>query len=101
MGICNGRVVIVTGAARGLGRAHALAFAAEGARVVVNDLGVALDGTEPRSDAAEEVVAEIRAAGGEAVANADDIADFDGAGHLVRTALGEFGALDVVVNNAG
>ncbi len=101
MGICDGRVVIVTGAARGLGRAHALAFAAEGARVVVNDLGVALDGTEPRSDAAEEVVAEIRAAGGEAVANADDIADFDGAGHLVRTALGEFGALDVVVNNAG
>ena len=101
MGICDGRVVIVTGAARGLGRAHALAFAAEGARVVVNDLGVALDGTEPRSDAAEEVVTEIRAAGGEAVANADDIADFDGAGRLVRTALDEFGALHVVVNNAG
>jgi len=101
MGICDGRVVIVTGAARGLGRAHALGFAAEGARVVVNDLGVALDGTEPRSDAAEEVVAEIRAAGGEAVANADDIADFDGAGRLVRTALDGFGGLDVVVNNAG
>lgn len=101
MGICDGRVVIVTGAARGLGRAHALAFAAEGARVVVNDLGVALDGTEPRSDAAEEVVAEIRASGGEAVANADDIADFAGAGRLVQTALEAFGALDVVVNNAG
>lgn len=101
MGICDGRVVIVTGAARGLGRAHALAFAAEGARVVVNDLGVALDGTEPRSDAAEEVVAEIRAAGGEAVANADDIADFAGAGRLVGAALDSFGALDVVVNNAG
>ncbi|HEU5301081.1 MAG TPA: SDR family oxidoreductase [Acidimicrobiia bacterium] len=101
MGICDGRAVIVTGAARGLGRAHALAFAAEGARVVVNDLGVALDGTEPRSDAAEEVVAEIRAAGGEAVANADDIADFSGAGRLVGTALEAFGALDVVVNNAG
>ncbi|MFO7591452.1 MAG: SDR family oxidoreductase [Acidimicrobiia bacterium] len=101
MGICDGRVVIVTGAARGLGRAHALAFAAEGARVVVNDLGVALDGTEPWSDAAEEVVVEIRASGGEAVANADDIADFAGAGRLVQTALDEFGALDVVVNNAG
>ena len=101
MGICDGRVVIVTGAARGLGRAHALAFAAEGAKVVVNDLGVALDGTEPRSDAAEEVVTEIRAAGGEAVANADDIADFDGAGRLVRTALDDLGGLDVVVNNAG
>ncbi len=101
MGICDERVVIVTGAARGLGRAHALAFAAEGAKVVVNDLGVALDGTEPRSHAAEEVVGEICAAGGEAVANADDIADFDGAGRLVQTALDAFGALHVVVNNAG
>ena len=101
MGICDGRVVIVTGAARGLGRAHALAFAAEGAKVVVNDLGVALDGTEPRSDAAEAVVEEIRSSGGEAVANPDDIADFDGAARLVQTALDEFGALHVVVNNAG
>jgi NAD(P)-dependent dehydrogenase (short-subunit alcohol dehydrogenase family) len=101
MGICDERIVIVTGAARGLGRAHALSFAAAGAKVVVNDLGVALDGSDPRSDAAEEVVAEIQAAGGEAVANADDIADFDGAARLVQTALDAFGGLDVVVNNAG
>lgn len=101
MSICRDRIVIVTGAARGLGRAHALAFAAAGAKVVVNDLGVALDGSDPRSDAAEEVVAEIRAGGGEAVANADDIADFEGAGRLVATALDTFGGLDVVVNNAG
>jgi NAD(P)-dependent dehydrogenase (short-subunit alcohol dehydrogenase family) len=101
MGICDDRIVIITGAARGLGRAHALAFAAAGAKVVVNDLGVALDGSDPRSDAAEEVVQEIRAGGGEAVANADDIADFEGAGRLVQTAIGTFGGLDVVVNNAG
>jgi NAD(P)-dependent dehydrogenase (short-subunit alcohol dehydrogenase family) len=101
MGICDGRVVIVTGAARGLGRAHALAFAAEGAKVVVNDLGVELDGTSARSGPAEEVVAEIEAAGGEAVANGDDIADWDGAARLVRTALDAFGDLHVVVNNAG
>ncbi|MCJ7436684.1 MAG: SDR family oxidoreductase [Acidimicrobiia bacterium] len=101
MGLCDDRIVIITGAARGLGRAHALAFAAAGAKVVVNDLGVALDGSDPRSDAAEEVVEEIRAAGGEAVANADDIADFDGAARLVQTALDAFGGLDVVVNNAG
>ena len=101
MGLCDNRIVIVTGAARGLGRAHALAFAAAGAKVVVNDLGVALDGSDPRSDAAEEVVAEIRTGGGEAVANADDIADFGGAARLVGTALDAFGGLDVVVNNAG
>jgi len=101
MGICDERVVIVTGAARGLGRAHALAFAAEGARVVVNDLGVELDGTSARSGPAEQVVEEIRALGGEAVANGDDIADWDGAARLVQTALDTFGKLDVVVNNAG
>jgi len=101
MGICDDRVVIVTGAARGLGRAHALAFAAEGARVVVNDLGVELDGTSARSEPAEEVVDEIRAAGGEAIANGDDIADWDGAGRLVRSAIDTFGDLHVVVNNAG
>jgi NAD(P)-dependent dehydrogenase (short-subunit alcohol dehydrogenase family) len=101
MGICEGRVVIITGAARGLGRAHALAFAAEGAKVVVNDLGVELDGTSARSGPAEEVVDEIRAAGGEAVANGDDIADWDGAARLVRSAIETFGDLHVVVNNAG
>lgn len=101
MGICDGRVVIVTGAARGLGRAHALAFAAEGARVVVNDLGVELDGTSARSEPAEVVVDEIRAAGGEAIANGDDIADWNGAARLVRTATDTFGDLHVVVNNAG
>jgi len=100
-GICEGRVVIVTGAARGLGRAHALAFAAEGAKVVVNDLGVELDGSAPRSELAEQVADEIRAAGGEAVANGDDIADWDGAARLVQTAIDAFGDLHVVVNNAG
>jgi NAD(P)-dependent dehydrogenase (short-subunit alcohol dehydrogenase family) len=109
MGICDDRIVIVTGAGRGLGRAHALEFARQGAKVVVNDLGVALDGTDAesangttgRSAPAEEVVEEIRAAGGEAVANADDIADWHGGGRLVQTAIDTFGGLDVVVNNAG
>ena len=79
-GICEGRVVIVTGAGRGLGRAHALELARQGARVVVNDLGCELDGTGGGSGPAGEVVEEIRAGGGEAVANGDDVADFEGAG---------------------
>ncbi|MFZ9086780.1 MAG: SDR family oxidoreductase [Steroidobacteraceae bacterium] len=100
-GICNGRVVIVTGAGRGLGREYALAFAREGASVVVNDLGTSLggEGTDPAT--AQAVVDEIRAAGGQAVANGDDVADWEGAQRLVRTALDAFGRLDVVVNNAG
>src|SRR3954469_5896966 len=101
MGICDGRVVIVTGAGGGLGRAHALAFAAEGARVVVNDIGTSREG-EGRSEApAQQVVDEIAAAGGEAVANTDDITDWDGAANLVRTATEALGGLDVLVNNAG
>ena len=100
--ICKDRVVAVTGAGRGLGRAHALEFARQGARVVVNDLGVARDGTgEATSAPAEEVVAEIRALGGEAVASPHDIATEDGAAALVATALDTFGRLDVLVNNAG
>jgi NAD(P)-dependent dehydrogenase (short-subunit alcohol dehydrogenase family) len=99
--LCEGRVVIVTGAGRGIGRAHALEFARQGARVVVNDIGVALDGTGPSQSPVEEVVSEIVGGGGEAVANADDVADWEGAQRLVRAAVDTFGGLDVVVNNAG
>jgi NAD(P)-dependent dehydrogenase (short-subunit alcohol dehydrogenase family) len=101
MSLCDGRVVIVTGAGNGLGRSHALAFAAEGARVVVNDIGTSREGEGSSSGPAQQVVDEIRAAGGEAVANTDDVADWDGAGRLVRTAIDSFGRLDVLVNNAG
>ncbi|MEU5769409.1 SDR family oxidoreductase [Streptomyces asoensis] len=100
-GICHRRVVVVTGAGRGLGRAHALAFAAEGARVVVNDHGVGLDGTPGPDTPARQVVDEIRAAGGEAVAHHADIATSEGAASLVRTALDTYGRLDTLVNNAG
>ena len=100
-GLCAGRVVIVTGAGRGLGRTHALAFAREGARVVVNDLGVEADGHGGSSGPAQEVADEIRALGAEAVADGADVADWEQAGRLVQTALDAFGRLDVVVNNAG
>lgn len=100
-GICSGRVVIITGAGRGLGREYALAFAREGASVVVNDLGTSLGGEGRDPATAQAVVDEIRAAGGQAVANGDDVADWEGAQRLVRTALDAFGRLDVVVNNAG
>ncbi|WP_069763136.1 SDR family oxidoreductase [Streptomyces sp. LUP47B] len=100
-GICDRRVVVVTGAGRGLGRAHALAFAAEGARLVVNDLGVGLDGTPGPDSPASLVADEIRAAGGEAVAHGGDIATSDGAASLVRAALETYGRLDTLVNNAG
>lgn len=100
-GICEGRVVIVTGAGRGIGRSHALAFAWEGAKVVVNDLGTEVDGTGSSGGPAGEVVDAIRAAGGDAIANGDDVADWDGAQGLVNAAISHFGGLDVLVNNAG
>jgi NAD(P)-dependent dehydrogenase (short-subunit alcohol dehydrogenase family) len=99
--ICEGRVVIVTGAGRGIGRGHALEFARQGAKVVVNDIGAELDGTGGSDSPAQQVVDEIRSGGGEAVVNGDDVADWDGAQRLVRTAVETFGGLDTVVNNAG
>ena len=101
MGALDGRVAVITGAGRGLGREHALLFAAEGARVVVNDLGGGPDGSGSDASPAEQVAAEIRAAGGEAVANTADITTADGADGLIRQAIDEFGVLHVLVNNAG
>jgi NAD(P)-dependent dehydrogenase (short-subunit alcohol dehydrogenase family) len=102
MGLVDGRVVIVTGSGGGIGRAHALAFAAEGARVVVNDIGVGLDGSPAGGgSAAQAVVDEIKAAGGEAVASGANVADWAQAEGLIQTAVDAFGGLDVLVNNAG
>jgi NAD(P)-dependent dehydrogenase (short-subunit alcohol dehydrogenase family) len=101
MGALDGRVAVVTGAGRGLGREHALLFAAEGAKVVVNDLGTAVDGSGDDRTPAEQVAAEIRSLGGEAVASSDDVADWQGGRRVVETALEAFGDLHVLVNNAG
>jgi NAD(P)-dependent dehydrogenase (short-subunit alcohol dehydrogenase family) len=101
MGTLDGRVAIITGAGRGLGREHALLFAAEGAKVVVNDLGGDPDGTGADRAPAQVVADEIVAAGGEAIANVDSVSDWEGAQHLVNAALEAFGDLHVLVNNAG
>jgi NAD(P)-dependent dehydrogenase (short-subunit alcohol dehydrogenase family) len=100
-GICAGRVAIVTGAGRGIGREHALELARQGAKVVVNDLGTSGSGEGAASEPARSVVAEIEAMGGEAVANGADVADFDDAEAMVRQAIDTFGGLDILVNNAG
>ena len=101
MGIVDGKVVIVTGAGGGIGRAHSLLFAREGGKVVVNDLGGSRDGAGTDASLANKVVGEIRAAGGEAVANHDDVATAGGAASLVHAAVEAFGRADVLVNNAG
>ena len=100
-GMCDGRVCIVTGAGRGIGRQHALALARQGASVVVNDVGRNLDGSAAGQTPADDVVGEILAAGGTAVANHDDVATWSGAEALVSTAVATYGGLDVLINNAG
>lgn len=101
MSICDGRVVIVTGAGRGIGREHALEFARQGADVVVNDLGAEVDGTAASIGPASEVAEEIRSIGQRAIINGDDVSQPEGAKRLIQSAIDEFGRLDVLVNNAG
>ena len=100
-GICAGRVAVITGAGRGIGREHALMLAGQGAKIVVHDLGGSMDGTGKGEGPAHDVVAEIEAMGGEAVANGDDVSDFEGAGRLIQQAVDHFGGLDILINNAG
>jgi NAD(P)-dependent dehydrogenase (short-subunit alcohol dehydrogenase family) len=99
--LCEGRVAIVTGAARGVGREHALALANNGAKVIVNDLGGAVDGTGADTTPAQQVADEIKAMGGEAEVNGDDVSSWDGAKNMIDQAISTFGKLDIVVNNAG
>lgn len=101
MGALEGRVAVITGAGRGIGREHALVFAREGARVVVNDLGGDRAGTGADLTPAQQTVNDIRAEGGEAVVNGDDVSSWEGAHHVIEQAVDSFGQLDVVVNNAG
>jgi NAD(P)-dependent dehydrogenase (short-subunit alcohol dehydrogenase family) len=101
MGLLDGKVAIVTGAGNGVGRGEAIELADQGAKVVVNDLGGARDGTSADAGPAQEVVDEIKGMGGEAIANTDDVSDFDAAGRMVQSAVDTFGGLDVVINNAG
>jgi NAD(P)-dependent dehydrogenase (short-subunit alcohol dehydrogenase family) len=100
-GLLDGKVAIITGAGAGIGRAHALLFASEGAKVLVNDLGGARDGSGTNAQAASAVVDEIRAAGGTAAANGDNVATIEGANAIVKSAVDAFGRVDVLVNNAG
>jgi NAD(P)-dependent dehydrogenase (short-subunit alcohol dehydrogenase family) len=101
MGALEGRVAVITGAGRGIGREHALLFASEGAKVVVNDLGGGIDGSSSEATPAEQVAKEITSMGGEAIANHDNIADWDGGERLIKSAIDAFGDLHVLVNNAG
>ena len=100
-GLCEGRVAIVTGAGRGVGRQHALQLSKAGAKIIVNDLGAAVDGSGTDVSPAQQVTDEINASGGEAVVNGDDVSSFDGAKNMVDMAINTFGKLDIVVNNAG
>lgn len=101
MGQLEGRVAVITGAGRGIGREHAILLASEGAKVVVNDMGSSTDGSGHDRTAAQDVVDEIRSSGGDAVANDDNVADWEGAQRLINTAIESFGDLHVLVNNAG
>ncbi len=100
-GICDGRVAVITGAGRGIGREYALMLADQGAKIVVNDLGASMDGSGTDASPAQTVVEEIRSSGGEAVVNGENVADFDGAKRMVDQAIADFGRLDIVINNAG
>ncbi len=100
-GICEGRVCVITGAGRGIGREYALMLAGQGARIVVNDLGGDMTGEGADATPAQQVVAEIEAMGGEAIANGANVADFDAAGEMIQQAVDHFGRVDVLVNNAG
>jgi NAD(P)-dependent dehydrogenase (short-subunit alcohol dehydrogenase family) len=101
MGMLDGKVAIITGSGRGLGRSHALLMAQEGAKIVINDIGSEWDGTGKATGPADDVVKEIKAAGGEAVSNFESVMDFDAAKKIIDCAIDNFGKLDILVNNAG